>query len=169
MHGAARNYRGIDEHATPQSLIDRLVERFGMFALDPCASAENAKAPLFFTREDDGLSRSWVGTGAALIFMNPPYGPAERACVQPCTKKRCVKRGHHLDRDFPGIGAWVKKAFEESLAGATVVCLLPASTDTAWWHTYCQRQEHEFIRGRIRFEGSRFTAPFPSVIVVMRG
>lgn len=108
------------------------------FTLDVCASAENAKCARFFTEEDDALSKEWKG----VCFMNPPYGY--------------------------GIGAWVRKAYESALEGVTVVCLLPARTDTAWFHDYCLKGEVRFIRGRLKFEGGRWNAPFPSCIVIFR-
>lgn len=74
--------------------------------------------------------------------MNPPYGRT--------------------------IGKWVRKAWEASREGATVVCLLPARTDTAWWHDYCMRGEVRFIRGRLKFGDSKSGAPFPSAVVVFR-
>lgn len=106
------------------------------FDLDVCALPENAKCAKFFSPQDDGLSQRWVGT----CWMNPPYGRA--------------------------IGKWVQKAYESAQAGATVVCLLPARTDTAWWHDYCMRGEITFIRGRVKFGGSKSNAPFPNAVVV---
>lgn len=108
------------------------------FTLDPCATPENAKCLRYFTREDDGLAQEWTG----VVFMNPPYGR--------------------------GIGAWVRKAYESAQAGATVACLLPARTDTAWFHDYCARGEVRFVRGRLRFGGAKENAPFPSMVVVFR-
>ncbi len=110
------------------------------FTLDVCATAENAKCAAYFTKDDDGLRQSWTGT----CWMNPPYG-----------------------RD---IGKWVRKAFESSGEGATVVCLIPARTDTAWWHDYVTKaDEVRFVRGRLHFGDARNSAPFPSAIVVFRG
>lgn len=109
------------------------------FDIDVCAIPENAKSEKYFTPEQDGLKQQWVGT----CWMNPPYGRQ--------------------------IGKWVKKAYESSLNGATVVCLLPARTDTKWWHDYCVKGEIRFIKGRIKFGGSKGNAPFPSVIVIFRG
>ena len=63
------------------------------------------------------------------------------------------------------IGKWMRKAYESSLYGATVVCLVPARTDTAWWHDYAMKGEVEFVRGRLKFGGSKASAPFPSAIV----
>ena len=108
------------------------------FMLDPCATKENAKTEKFFTIEDDGLSQEWTET----TFMNPPYG-------------REIKK-------------WVKKAYEESLKGTVVVCLIPARTDTSYWHEYIFEKacEIRFVKGRIKFGDSDQGAPFPSAVVV---
>ena len=125
---------------TPQGLFDRL-NLIWNFELDVCASDSNAKCAAYFTEEQDGLAQDWAG---ATCWMNPPYGRT--------------------------IGKWMKKAYEESLKGATVVCLVPARTDTAWWHDYAMNGEIEFLRGRIKFVhpegGLSQSAPFPSAIVV---
>jgi phage N-6-adenine-methyltransferase len=123
------------EWETPQALFDDLASIFGGFTLDPCATKDNAKCRLFFTREDDGLSREWTGK----VFMNPPYGRE--------------------------IGKWVKKAWLESLEGALVVCLLPARVDTRWWHDYAAKGHVCFLKGRLRFGTATNSAPFPSAIV----
>lgn len=105
------------------------------FTLDVCATAENAKCKNYITPEQDALAQTWTG----VCWMNPPYGR--------------------------NIGLWVQKAYESSLGGATVVCLLPARTDTAWWHDYIlPYAEITFIRGRLKFVGADNSAPFPSVI-----
>jgi phage N-6-adenine-methyltransferase len=106
------------------------------FDLDVCADSSNAKTNRFFTKADDGLSQTWSGT----CWMNPPYGRE--------------------------IGKWMKKALESSQAGAKVVCLVPARTDTSWWHDYATKGQIRFIRGRLKFGSSKNSAPFPSAIVV---
>jgi phage N-6-adenine-methyltransferase len=108
------------------------------FETDVCALPENAKCPRYFTPEDDGLSREWSG----VCWMNPPYGKA--------------------------IGRWMRKAFEASRLGATVVCLVPARTDAGWWHRYAMRGEIRFVRGRLKFGGGENSAPFPSAVVIFR-
>jgi len=123
------------EWETPQALFDDLAWLFGGFDLDPCATQQNAKCARFFTKADDGLSQQWEGK----VFLNPPYG-----------------------RD---IGRWVRKAFEASLEGALVVCLLPARTDTRWWQEYARRGHVWFLRGRLKFGKARNAAPFLSAIV----
>lgn len=126
-----------DEWETPQGFYDRLDMEFG-FTLDPCATPENAKCERYFTIEDDGLARSW---GRERVFMNPPYGRA--------------------------IGDWMRKALTESERGATVVCLVPARTETKWWHeTVMKAHELALVRGRLRFGGSKVNAPFPNAVVV---
>lgn len=108
------------------------------FETDMCALPENAKCALYFTPEQDGLAQPWNG----VCWMNPPYGRA--------------------------IGAWIKKAFESAQGGATVVCLLPARTDTLWWHDYASKGEVRFLRGRLKFGGQKNSAPFPSALVIFR-
>ena len=105
------------------------------FELDVCATPQNAKCERFFTIEDDGLSQDWRGR----VWMNPPYGRE--------------------------IGRWMRKAYESSLAGATVVCLVPARTDTAWWHDYAAKGHVSFIRGRLKFGDAKNSAPFPNAVV----
>jgi phage N-6-adenine-methyltransferase len=121
--------------STPQDLFDRYNKMYA-FTLDVCATAENAKCHVYFTKEQDGLKQKWGGT----CWMNPPYGRE--------------------------IGAWMRKAYESSLMGALVVCLVPARTDTAWWHDCAMKGNIEFIRGRLKFGGHKNSAPFPSAIVV---
>ena len=106
------------------------------FTLDVCATLSNAKCPHFFSPEEDGLRQPWRG----VCWMNPPYGR--------------------------GIGKWIQKAYEESQWGCMVVCLLPARTDTAWFWDYCMKGDIRFLRGRLKFGGSKNSAPFPSMIVV---
>ncbi len=127
-----------DDWATPQPLFDQLNAEFA-FTLDPCASAKNAKCPRYFTPEEDGLRQDW---SKETVFMNPPYGRV--------------------------IGLWVRKAYESAQGGGVVVCLLPARTDTRWWHDYVMRGEVRFIRGRLRFGDGKNSAPFPSAIVIFR-
>lgn len=109
------------------------------FDLDACATRENAKCSRYFTKRDDALSKRWTGT----VWMNPPYGRE--------------------------IAAFMRKAYEESLSGATVVCLVPSRTDTAWWHRYAKQGQIIFLRGRLRFGATTASAPFPSAIVIFWG
>jgi len=124
--------------ATPQTFFDMLNEEF-CFTLDPCALPENAKCPLFFTPLDDGLVQDW---GGHVIFCNPPYGNK--------------------------IASWVEKCYRESRKDNTkVVMLIPARTDTVYFHKYIYGiAEIRFIKGRLKFGNARHSAPFPSMIVV---
>ena len=108
------------------------------FTLDVCSTHDNAKCERYFTEAEDGLSQVWDG----VCWMNPPYGRT--------------------------IGKWMRKAYESSLTGATVVCLVPARTDTAWWHDYAVKGEVRFLRGRLKFGCSINSAPFPSAVVIFR-
>jgi len=127
------------DYGTPQVLFDTLDAEFH-FTLDPCASPENAKCKKFYTYHDNGLVQDWSGE---VVFMNPPFG-----------------------RD---IRLWMAKAYREALNGITVVCLIPARTDTYYWHEYAMKGEIRYIRGRITFEGMKHNAPFPSAIVIFTG
>ena len=73
-----------------------------------------------------------------------------------------------MNPPFGAQGKWVKKAYEESLKSATVVCLLPARTNTNWWHDYCMKGEIRFIRGRPKFKGAKYGLPQPLAIVIFR-
>jgi phage N-6-adenine-methyltransferase len=132
-----------DLWATPQSTFDELNAEFG-FKLDVCATSENAKCERYITKEQDALSeRMWpMWTGA--LWMNPPYGRQ--------------------------IGKWVERAYTAAREhGATVVCLLPARTDTRWWHDFCMKGEVRFLRGRLKFGEARNPTPFGSAVVIFRG
>lgn len=126
-----------DQWATPQTFFNEWNALFN-FTLDVCADAQNAKCERFFDLEADGLKQDW---SLDVCWMNPPYGRE--------------------------IGQWVKKAYSESRRGATVVCLLPARTDTAWWHDYVLPfAKVTFIRGRLKFGDATNSAPFPSAVAV---
>jgi site-specific DNA-methyltransferase (adenine-specific) len=138
MRNAAVHFSSAScEHPTPQWLFDALDREFG-FTLDPCATAENAKCKRYFTKADDGLKQSWDGE---TVFMNPPYGRA--------------------------IGKWMRKAYEATRGHAIVVCLVPARTDTEWWHNHAMRGEVRLLKGRLKFGGAKSSAPFPSAVVVL--
>jgi len=131
-----------NEWETPKDLFDKLNEEFN-FTLDPCATKENAKCKKFFTIAEDGLSQTWKGER---VFMNPPYGRE--------------------------IGKWIRKAYMEA-NGITrteiIVCLIPARTDTKYWHDYIfNKAEIRFLKGRLKFGEGVNSAPFPSAIVIYR-
>ena len=128
------------EWATPKEFFELLDKEFN-FTLDPCATSENAKCSKFFTKVEDGLTKDWVGER---VYCNPPYGRE--------------------------IAAWVEKCDKEARNGAeVVVMLIPARTDTKYFHKYIyNKYEIRFIEGRLHFNESKQSAPFPSMVIVMR-
>jgi len=115
------------------------INREFAFDLDVCATKENAKCSMFYSESDNGLMQEWKG----VCWCNPPYGRS--------------------------IGTWIKKAWESSLSGATVVCLIPARTDTNWWHDcVAKASEVRFIKGRLYFNDGKGRAPFPSCLVIFK-
>lgn len=131
-----------NDRRTPKLLFKWISRRWGPFDLDPATDEDNwLETPnFFFTPKEDGLKREWFGK----VYVNPPYG-----------------------RD---IIKWLKKAFAERMNGHAerVVFLLPARTDTTWFHKYIFKLASEivFLQGRAKFVGARYPAPFVSVIVV---
>jgi site-specific DNA-methyltransferase (adenine-specific) len=136
------------EWETPHDLFQTLNARYA-FDLDVCATPENAKCETYYTRGDDGLARPWNGS----VWCNPPYGRV--------------------------VGQWLKKArVEIELNNASsVVFLLPARTDTKWFHEHIWDSvshhprtgvELQLLVGRLRFHGAKSSAPFPSMIAVLK-
>tara|TARA_Y100001970_G_scaffold265923_1_gene354023 strand:+ start:280 stop:768 length:489 start_codon:yes stop_codon:yes gene_type:complete len=134
-----------NEWGTPQSFYDKL-DRLFNFTLDPCANYANHKCDKYYTMEDDGLSKSWAGE---TVFVNPPYSD---------------------------VGKWVQKSYEEARDnGTTVAMLIPARTDTKYWHDYIMKGATTiyFVKGRLKFQKDdglgMNSAPFPSAVVVFGG
>lgn len=121
---------------TPQEFFNKLDAKFH-FTLDVAANDQNHKCERYYTRQQDGLSQPWDG----VIWCNPPYGRE--------------------------IGKWVEKAYKENCErGTIVVMLLPARTDTRWFHNYIYgKADIQFIKGRLKFGGGKNSAPFPSMVV----
>ena len=94
--------------------------------------------PCPYQADFDGLSVDW----GRCSFVNPPYS---------------------------NISAWCEKAYNEWKKGKTVVMLIPSRTDTEYWHKYIMRAtEIRFLKGRLNFNGSKNSAPFPSSIVIFK-
>lgn len=127
---------------TPKDFFDKLDQEFH-FTLDPCCSFENKKCEKFFTKKENGLIQNW---GGEVVFVNPPYG-------------REIK-------------LWVKKCFEERNNAKLIVMLIPARTDTNYFHEFIYgKAEIRFIKGRLKFVGDQKgsgSAPFPSMLVVFK-
>ena len=129
---------------TPSELLETLYAVFGKFDLDPCSPRRTrppVRARMHYTAEDDGLSLPWHG----VVFVNPPYG-------------------RELSR-------WVAKARSEveQRIAKVVVALIPARTDTHYWHDHVAgKADVYFLRGRLRFgaNGQSQSAPFPSALAI---
>ena len=143
--------KGKPDWGTPTKLYQQLDEEFN-FTLDPCTSKDNPLGTgLFYTKETDGLIRSWSGS----VYVNPPYGSE--------------------------ISQWLEKGLQELKHCEYIVYLLPARTDTRWYHQYVYNsvskiwwswvKEVRFLRGRQKMidmdnpDKKPNTAPFPSMIV----
>jgi phage N-6-adenine-methyltransferase len=137
-----------DTWTTPRYFFDKLNAEFN-FTLDAAALRSSAVVPNYLGPDQeygwrqDALTVEWAGASeGGAVWLNPPYG-------------RVIK-------DF------VAKADTESKKGITVVCLVPARTDTKWWWDSCIHHEVRFIKGRLKFGDSNGSAPFPSAVIVMR-
>ena len=130
-----------DEWETPQDFFDELNREFS-FDLDVCATGSNAKCNRYYSLEEDGLRQPWIGR----VWCNPPYG-----------------------NEIP---LWLQKAHDEIISNAElIVILIPARTDTRWFHKYVYNKpgiEIRFVKGRLKFGGAAYNAPFPSMIVIFR-
>lgn len=131
-----------DDWETPQKLFEKLNDRYH-FVIDLAATSKNAKCKNYYTVEDDALSKDWSKVNGPK-WLNPPYGRQ--------------------------LGLWVKKAYTSSIkCKDPIVLLIPARTDTSYWHEYIFYKAHiDFLRGRLKFEhngSAGDSAPFPSAIV----
>lgn len=128
---------------TPNDFFDKLDSEFH-FVLDVCATDQTAKCVNYFTPSNDGLAQSWLCGGA--VFCNPPYGRQ--------------------------ISKWVRKSYEESIKiNYPIVLLIPARTDTVYFHNYIYgKAEIRFVKGRLHFTDENGLdhgpAPFPSMVVI---
>lgn len=137
-----------DTWRTPPEFFAKLNEEF-LFSLDAAALKSSTLVPGNWFGPDhddpdrrDALVKDWgAASYRGSVWLNPPYG-------------RVIKD-------------WVAKADSESKRGLTVVCLVPARTDTNWWWDSCIHHEVRFIKGRIKFSGAG-PAPFPSAVIVMK-
>ncbi len=140
-----------DDWPTPAEFFGRLAEEFGGFTLDVCADAKNHKAENWYGLDHPDPARrnalfcDWVAdAGGGNIWMNPPYGDP--------------------------MAYFMRKAVQSAAAGATVVTLVPARTDTQWFHTSTFESdvpwELRFVKARLKFGDARNSAPFPSAVIV---
>ena len=129
-----------NEWSTPQDFFDKLNNEFN-FTLDPCATKDNNKCKKFYTKEDNGLLKDWSNER---VFCNPPYGNQ--------------------------IKFWVEKCYKESLKRSLIVLLIPARTDTKYFHSFIyHKAELRFVKGRLKFGKNKNSAPFPSMLAIYNG
>jgi len=128
------------EYETPNEIFIPLQKEFNL-KLDVCATKENAKCNLFFTKEDDALDKDWDKN----FWMNPPFG-------------RSLKK-------------WVQKAYEESEKGVTGVMILPVRSNTIWWHKFIidTKAEVRFLKGEIKFSNQKNGLWLPFAIIIFKG
>lgn len=125
------------EWYTPQDFYDKLHAEFD-FNLDPCATDNNHKCDLYYTKEQDGLKQDWTGKR---VWMNPPYGR--------------------------GIDKWMEKIATSDIELG--VALIPVRCDTRWFHNWVvDKAEIRFIKGRLKFGGSKTGAPFSNLLAIYR-
>ena len=129
------------EWSTPQWLFDELDNEFH-FTLDLCSTHENHKCDKYYTETENGLLQDWQGE---TVYCNPPYGKQ--------------------------ISQWVEKCYREGTKdNTTVVMLIPARTDTAYFHDFIlNRSEIRFVPGRLCFNDGNGRSPFASIVVIFRG
>lgn len=127
-----------DEYSTPEWLFNKYNSEYN-FDLDVCACEDNKKCDMYFDKKIDGLKQSWSGH---IVWCNPPYS---------------------------NIYEWVKKCYYENLKNnVTIVLLIPARTDTRYFHEFIYHiHEVVFLKGRLKFNNLG-PAPFPSMIVIFK-
>jgi len=136
-----------DEWNTPPALATALARRYaqGSFALDAAATSANSRASRYYDAATDALRQDWVADAGpdGVVWLNPPYSK---------------------------VALFFEKAASTARQGTTVVCLVPARVDTAWWHDHAlSASEVWFVRGRVTFtrpDGTGAPAPFPSAVIV---
>jgi len=136
---------------TPSKFWNELNNEFN-FVLDACALKDSTLVlDNWYGPDHDDLQRrdaliiDWAkDAGGGNVFMNPPYGKE--------------------------IGSFMAKAVEQSKQGCTVVCLVPARTDTRWFHNYVfnENASIRFLKGRLKFSDGPNSAPFPSAVVILK-
>jgi len=154
------------DYDTPQAFVDSLPFDFD---IDVAATHDNAKCDLWISPTKNTLKQTW---GKRVCWMNPPYNRPENPCKDPdtCEKKSCAKRGYHLSEYRPGCIDFMVKAYEESLKGSLVVCLVKVSPGSTWFRNIWEQFSLMcFLDERIKYTKpgtDTTTAPFDNVIIV---
>jgi hypothetical protein len=151
--------RSKQDYGTQPELIRAVELKFGPLAWDLAASAGNAKAPNFITKEQDTFTVAWHRL-VGLQWLNPEFGQPEHPCKANCKKKRCGERGWHTSVYLPGCEDFMRKALAESPRGARIITLTPAAVGSDWHKNYVHNKAFvNFLNGRLTFEGE--TTPYP--------
>ena len=135
------------EWYTPRWIFEALKVKFDLDPCHPYPAIDWVPCAQSFNIHDDGLGSPWPP--GAFVWMNPPYGDPEHPCKKNCTKKRCIKRGHHNELYRPGMIDWMKKMAEHNNG----IALVFARTDTEWFHKYVSNAATAvlFLEGRVKF------------------
>ncbi len=144
MAGFTKKFDSIKQDwTTPKILFNKLNQEFN-FEYDLAADKNNALCAKFYTKDNDGLKQNWDG----ICWLNPPYGDKSSKMVD-----------------------WIKKSYNDSQINPnlTVVMLIPARTNTKWFHNYCMKAaEVRFICGRPKFGDSKHGLPQPLILLVFK-
>jgi phage N-6-adenine-methyltransferase len=126
---------------TPDDLFNLLNNRYD-FNFDLAANKKNTKTKAYYSEKDNSLKKRWSGR----CWLNPPYGGV---------------KDNRLE-------LWIKKAYLSAKKDSkcSVTLLIPARTNTNWFHKYCMRaKEILFIKGRPKFKGAKYGLPQPLIVV----
>jgi len=125
------------DYGTPRNFIEAVEKRFGPIALDLAASADNAKAPKYFTQADDALSQDWSKLDG-LLWLNPP---------------------------FADIAPWAKKCAASASVRTRIILLTPASIASNWYWDHVRANAIVYaISPRLTFEGTE--DPYPKDLMI---
>jgi phage N-6-adenine-methyltransferase len=122
---------------TPGELFERLNDEFE-FTTDVCAERHNKKCDHYFSPEDDGLSKEWVG----VCWCNPPYSDSAS----------WIKKAFESSRK----------------GTIVVCLIPARTDTKCWHEYVMRADEVRLLKGRLKFVGGKASAPFPSAIVIFR-
>lgn len=129
-----------EEWYTPHAFFEACAQEVWGFDLDPCATPENTKCPVFFTKQDNWLEKEWFWK----VWVNPPYGKV--------------------------LYSWVEKCIAERERVEVIYLLIPARTDTRYFHNFLYNMpwiELRFLKWRLKFWWATNSAPFPSLLAII--
>lgn len=141
-----------DQYETPKHLFDFLNDVFH-FELDPCAKPQieaqkRINTRLRYTEDDDGIIQAWDNVST---FVNPPYSK-----ISKWIDKAMIEFHFRLSSKF-------------DYKAAPIVLLVPARTDTQWFHKIAASPFCKiiFLKGRLKFNNTKTNAPFPSCLIIL--